>query len=138
MMVAMMERRCILTVVNRVIALCYLGAVVLVGVRTASGKVAVIGGIVLIAFLVWQAFGHFRLKAWAPKVTAALAAVVNLLAIPYLLAGYESQLLPPFQQRLVNFLIITSLTLLLVLNYYFFEKLRRVAGQGGLSDSQDS
>lgn len=130
-MVAIMERKRILTAVNRVIAFCYLLAAFLIGLRAASGKVAATGDIVLIAFLVWQAFGHFRLKAWALKATAALSMVVSLLAIPYLFAIYESQLLPPFQQRLVNFLLITSLAFLLVLNYYFFEKLKSSVEQSG-------
>lgn len=134
-----MERqRIFLVVVNRFIAMCYLGVVVLVGWRAVLGEAAATGCIVLIAFLIWQAFGHFRLKAWAPKVTAALSAVANLLAIPYLFAIYEPQLLPPLQQRLVIFLLITSLTLLLVLNYHFCERLRRIVGQGGLHESQDA
>jgi hypothetical protein len=123
-MVAMMERKRILAMFNRFIAICYLSMAVLVGLKTVLGEVAAAGGIVLITFLVWQAFGHFRLKAWAPKVTAAISIVVNLMAIPYLFAFYESQLLPSFQQRLINFLLITLMTALLIFNYRFSEKLK--------------
>jgi len=131
----MIKQQRILIFINRFIALCYLGIVVLVGLRAASGETEAIGSMVVIAFLVWQSFGHFRLRTWAPKVTAALIVVVNLLAVPYLLTGYETQLLPPFQDRLIVFLLITFLTLLLLLNYHFCEKQQRTAERGAHPES---
>lgn len=110
----------ILVLMNQLIAIGYVGLAVSVCVRAVSGQTTAVGSTVLVACMLCQAFGHFRLKAWAIKVTAAIFAVADLLAIPYLLAFFESKLLPPLQIRIFTFIIITALAILMALNYRLY------------------
>lgn len=101
-----------------IVAICYICGAALVMFRFATGLTAPLGSIVLVGFMTIQAIGHARLWAWALKITAVIFVVADLLAVPYLLALFEPQMLPSFHERLVNFLLITVLAALAVLNYY--------------------
>lgn len=64
-------------------------------------------------------------KGWALKVSAAIFAVVNLLAVPYLFSPYEQELVPVLQVRIAKFVIICLLTAAMVMNYFFYRRLEQ-------------
>ena len=115
--------------INRISAVGYLAAAVLVGWRAAAGHASILGSVVLAAFLTWQAIGHWQRRAWALQATAAVFLVGNLLAIPYLLAVFEAEILPPTPARVVHFVLITLLTSAMVANYAFKRRLDGATGK---------
>lgn len=84
---------------------------------------SILGGVVLAAFLTWQAIGHWRLRSRALKVTAAVLLVSNLLAIPYVLALFEAEILAPPLARVALFFLLTLLTSAMVANYALKQRL---------------
>lgn len=126
-LVTVMEKRRILIVLNLIVAAVYLGGAGVVALRALSGQTSVGGSAVLVVLFVAQAFGHARIKRWALMISAALAAVANLFAIPYLFAAFEAGLLPSMRERLLTFFLLTMLTIIMVLNYSFYSKVMRAS-----------
>lgn len=112
----------VLVVFNRLVALGYFVAAFWVTIGMVVAHTSFVGSTVLAACFIWIAFGHFVLKPWAPKVTAALFGVAEIMAIFYLLSGFEQSLVSTFEERLVKFSVLTLVTSVLVTNFYLCEK----------------
>ena len=111
-----------LRAVNWIFAACYIYAIARVSLRLIYGHISLIGSLVLLLVLVFLTFGHFRLKLWASQITAALLVVTTIIAGSFLPSGFEPEVLPSTETRILIVLSIATVAAVAVANYIFCKR----------------
>jgi len=101
-----------------------------VGYQVERHGASLVGGLVVILLALILAFGHFMCREWALKTSAAIFAVVALLAVPYLFSTYEQELVPSQHVRVVQFVLIGILALAMSANYLLYKRLEKTGHLG--------
>lgn len=117
----------IFVLANKVLAVAYVGLACVAVFSVVQKSAGLVGGLVLALLILALALGHFLCKGWALKASAAIFAVVALLAVPYLFSTYEQSLVPALHVRVSKFILLLCLALAMSANYMLYKRL----GDGG-------
>ena len=103
---------------NSIVSLFYLCVVAKAVLYAAQYDASWVGATSIILVAMLLAWGHFFLKIWALKATAAMAWITLFFYFFYLTPGYDITPASTFPARLTYFCIATLLAALLSLNYW--------------------
>ena len=107
-----------MSISNGIVSLFYLCVVVKVALHAVRYDVSWAGAAVIVLVALLLAWGHFFLRIWALKATAAVAWIVAFLLLFYLIPGYDMTPVSTFPVRLTYSCVATLLAVLLSLNYW--------------------
>lgn len=115
-----MPSNMVLRLLNSGFSLSYFAFGLAAGWRVLSSTVNPAGGLVVAGLAVALAIGHLMLKGWAIRSSAAIASFVALLMIPYLVGGFERELLPQFSTRFLYFSVVALVAGFTLLNHWIY------------------
>lgn len=107
-----------MSISNSIVSLFYLCVVAKVVLNAAQYDASWVSATSIILVAMLLAWGHFFLKIWALKATAAMVWITAFFYFFYLIPGYDITPASTFPVRLTYFCIATLLAALLSLNYW--------------------
>jgi len=117
-----MSTRLLLRLINGGLSLAYLAFGFAVIWRALSSAVSPMGGLLVAGLAIALAIGHLMLKRWAIKSSAAISLCVTLLMIPYLIGGFDQELVPQFSKRLFYSSVVAVLAAFMLTNYWLYDR----------------